>query len=321
MVEKGVIKHKPDLFQRLFVFSTRVVVLGLDFLVLVLQCVASVWYLGKSFLWPQKEKEFSGEVAVVTGGAKGIGRELVRQLVGLGVRVAVWDRDKVELDVLVEELKGEVPVVGVLVDVSGRDAVARAASYTRKMMGEVTLLFNNAGIMPCKPLLSFKEGEVEQVFSVNVFSQFHTIQEFLPRMLNMDRGHIVSISSMAGVIGTANLVPYCASKFALKGMMESLFLELRQNRPDSKVKLTTIHPFTVTTGLAQKPRTRFSSLIPFTSASEAARQVISAARRDLEYSFIPAQLCITHAFLRAIPRAAQLAILDFLDCSVDPHDD
>ena len=81
------------------------------------------------------------------------------------------------------------------------------------------------------------------------------------------------MSSMAGITGTPNLVPYCASKFALRGMMEALFLELRQDRPESKVgaiftiliiltpslrqvHLTTIHPFTVDTGLAKKPRSR-----------------------------------------------------------------
>jgi len=319
-MEKDTFAPRP-LIQRVLILATNIFVFLLDLLILIMQCVSSVWYLVKSLVWPPHEKHLTGEVAVVTGGAKGIGRELVRQLLELGVRVAAWDLDKEGLDLLVMELKGEVPVLGVHMDVSDREAVTKAASHTRKMLGEVTLLFNNAGVMPCKPFLNFKEGEVEKVFSVNVFSQFHTIQEFLPRMLNMDRGHIISISSMAGVIGTPNLVPYCSSKFALKGLMEALFLELRQNRPDSKVKLTTIHPFTVTTGLAQKPRSRFSSLIPFTSAGDAAAQVISAMRRDLEYSFIPAQLCITHAFLRAIPRQAQLAILDFLDCSVDPHDD
>jgi len=164
---------------------------------------------------------------------------------------------------------------------------------------------------------------VHQVFAVNVFSQFWCIYEFLPRMLSLDMGHIVCMSSMAGITGTPNLVPYCASKFALKGMMEALFLELRQDRPESKVHLTTIHPFTVDTGLAKKPRSRFQHLAPFsfTSAETAASEVLLATRRNYEYAYIPSLLCPLSSLVRLLPRPAQLAITDFLDCAVDPHDE
>jgi len=211
--------------------------------------------------------------------------------------------------------------IALKVDVSDREAVRRAALTTRTQLGEVSLLFNNAGIMPCKPLLSHTEKEVEKVFSVNVMSQFWTIYEFLPRMLVLNMGHIVSMSSTAGITGTPNLVPYCASKFALKGMMDALYLELRANYPDTGVQLTTIHPFIVDTGLAQKPRSRFQNLIPFTSADQAAEMVLEATRSNHEYAYIPSILCFFFAIIKLFPRAAQIAILDFLDCGSDAHDE
>merc|ERR1719210_2334341 len=162
-------------------------------------------------------------------------------------------------------------------------------------MGEVTLLFNNAGIMPCKPFLNHSQAELEKIFFVNVFAQFYTVQELLPRMLNLNKGHIISLSSMAGITGTPNLGPYCATKFAVKGLMDALFLELRASSAATNIHLTTIHPFVVDTGLAQKPRSRFQSLIPFTPPEVAASNIIRATRRNYEYEFIPSWFCLVSA--------------------------
>jgi len=297
---------------------------ALDTLLLLAQIISAVWWAIRDSVSPPQMRPLQGEVAVVTGAGHGIGRCLALQLSKLGVRVACWDLDEkaaVEVVCEIEEQAGS--GLPIKVDVSDREAVRKAALTTRTQMGEVTLLFNNAGIMPCKPLLAHSEKEIEKVFAVNVFSQFWCIYEFLPRMITLNMGHIVSMSSMAGVTGTPNLVPYCASKFALRGMMEALYLELRADKPDSKVKLTTIHPFTVDTGLAKKPRSRFQSLAPFsfTSPEKAASEVLAATRRNYEYAFIPSFLCPLSAAIRIFPRAAQLAISDFLDCACDPHDD
>lgn len=293
----------------------------LDVLLLGIQIVAAVMEtLYRTFV-PAKEKELRGDVAVVTGGGHGIGLEIASQLADLGVKVAVWDinEDGAKETVRLIEKKGELGLA-LAVDVSNREEVRRAADITRKELGEVSLLVNNAGIMPCKPFLDFSEKEVEKIFSVNVYSQYWTIFEFLPRMLSLDRGHILSISSIAGITGTPNLVPYCSSKFAVKGLMDALFLELRSSYPDSRVKTTTIHPFVVDTGLAQKPRSRFQQIIPFTAPQSAASQIIAAMRRDEEYAFIPSILCLFTAVSRLLPRKAQLAVIDFMDCNCDPHD-
>jgi len=273
-------------------------------------------------IWPKADKDVRGEVAVVTGAGHGIGRQLALQLVQLGVRVALWDINKTgaeETKKEVEDSGGEAIVL--VVDVSDREAVKKAVQETRSQMGEVTLLFNNAGIMPCKPFLNHSQAELEKIFFVNVFAQFYTVQELLPRMLNLNKGHIISMSSMAGITGTPNLVPYCSSKFAVKGFMDALFLEVRSMKPNANIQMTTIHPFVVDTGLAHKPRSRFQDLIPITPPEVAAKKIIKAMLRNYEYEFIPEMLCVVSAVSKLIPRKAQLALLDFLDCACDAHDD
>ena len=110
--------------------------------------------------------------------------------------------------------------------------------------------------MPAKAFTKMTTSDVEKIFKVNVFSQFWTLNEFLPEFLERDHGHIVSLCSMAGMTGTAFLTTYCSSKFAIRGLMDAVETELRQEYPGNNIKMTTVFPFTVNTGLAHDPTTR-----------------------------------------------------------------
>jgi NAD(P)-dependent dehydrogenase (short-subunit alcohol dehydrogenase family) len=91
-------------------------------------------------------------------------------------------------------------------------------SSFRNECGPVSILINNAGIMPAAPFLDFGEGEsIRRIFNVNVLSQFWMLYEFLPEMLhNGCGGHVVSVCSVAGITGVPYLVPYCSSKHAIR---------------------------------------------------------------------------------------------------------
>ncbi|KAH9628422.1 hypothetical protein HF086_015952 [Spodoptera exigua] len=115
-------------------------------------------------------------------------------------------------------------------DVTDREAIAVLAEKIRREVGEVTMLVNNAGIMPCKPLLQTSEKEIRTSFEVNIIAHLWLLQTFLPSMMERNHGHIVAMSSMAGVVGLRNLVPYCATKFAVRGLMEALHEELREDK-------------------------------------------------------------------------------------------
>lgn len=170
--------------------------------------------------------------------------------------------------------------------------------------------------MPAKPMLKFEPDEIQRLFDVNVFSQYWTMMEFMPGMIKRDHGHVVSMCSVAGITGTPYLVPYCSSKFAIKGLMDGLYLEMRQDMRKSKVKLTTVHPFTINTGLAVDPVTRFPKLIPIHEPSECAEQVIDGFRRNYEEVFVPKILGPVFRFGKCLPRRVQMALADFMDCGV-----
>ena len=284
---------------------------------LLLEILLGFWELLRDLIYPPSLKSLRGETAVITGGANGIGREFALQLSRLGVRLVLWDVDAVGLAKTVDDVERRGGKAwGVKCDVADREDVRRAAEETRSKVGEVTMLFNNAGIMPARPFLKFKPEEVEKIFNVNVFSQYWMLQEFLPDFLAADYGHIVSMSSMAGVTGTPYLVPYCSSKFAVKGLMDALFMELRQDHPNSRVQMTTVHPFTVNTTLPVDPTTRFPGLVPITEPDVCAQIAIEAVRRNDEEVFVPTRLLGLTRFGKALPRRVQLAISDYLECGV-----
>lgn len=105
-------------------------------------------------------------------------------------------------------------------------------------------------------------------------------------MKQNNHGHIVALSSCAGLIGFRNLVPYCASKFAVRGMMEALLEEVRYGT-NSKIKFTTICPYMVDTGLCKKPRIRFEGLMPLLTPKYVAEFIVDAQRRNVIETTIP----------------------------------
>lgn len=81
-----------------------------------------------------------------------------------------------------------------------------------KEVGDVTILINNAGIMPQHELLKHSEGEIRKMFEINTIAHYWMFQAFLPKMIEKNHGHIVALSSIAGLVGLNNVVPYCGTK-------------------------------------------------------------------------------------------------------------
>lgn len=105
-------------------------------------------------------------------------------------------------------------------------------------------------------------------------------------MKQNNHGHIVALSSCAGLIGFRNLVPYCASKFAVRGLMEALFEELRYSSSPN-INFTTIYPYMVDTGLCKRPRIRFEGLMPLLTPKYVAEFIMDAQRRNVIETTIP----------------------------------
>lgn len=107
------------------------------------------------------------------------------------------------------------------------EKVLEAAKKVQEDVGDVTILVNNAGVAFIRKLLDTTEKEIRMTFEVNVLAQFWLLQAFLPKMIANDKGHIVAISSMIALRGFPNMVAYSSSKFAVRGLQDALFEELR----------------------------------------------------------------------------------------------
>nr|CAD7592114.1 unnamed protein product [Timema genevievae] len=208
-------------------------------------------------LLEQHESEAKEEI---TGTGHGIGKELALQFAMLGSTVVCWDINEDNNKKTVDEL-GHLgyKAHAYNCDVSSREQVFKIAREVKEKVGDVTVVVNNAGIMPCHPFMAHNSQEIQRIFDINVMAHFWMLEAFLPSMINKNHGHIVALSSMAGLMGIANLVPYCASKYAVRGLMEAMAEELREGNHQLDVKFTTICPFIVDTGLCKKPRTRWCS--------------------------------------------------------------
>lgn len=251
-----------------------------------------------SILTDMKEK-FIGKTAVITGGASGIGRLVALDVAKRGTRVIAWDLNPVALDALVSEAKAEGgEVVPMVVDVSDRNAVYAAAGKILAERGIVDILINNAGVVSGKKLLETRDERIEKTFQVNILAHFWTTKAFLPAMLAKDSGHIVTLSSAAGLIGVCGLTDYSASKFAAFGFNESLRMELRKSR--SSVKTTIVCPFYTNTGLFDGVKTRLPHLLPILKPEYVAKRIVKALRKGRQRIITPPLVCLA-LLLRIFP--------------------
>lgn len=167
------------------------------------------------------------------------------------------DLNQEELDKLEEELNSNIKlkplhkhVYFYNFDITNVDEVKENCKRIREEVGHVNILVNNAGIMnKAKMLLDLSENEIKNIFNVNIMSQFWMCREFLPRMIETNKGHIVNISSSLGFFGAYKLTDYCSTKFAVIGFSEALRVELKTSNPNNRIVVTTVCPFHVKTKL------------------------------------------------------------------------
>ncbi|CAG9136809.1 unnamed protein product [Plutella xylostella] len=271
------------------------------------------------FIVPPEPKDVKGEIVLITGAGHGMGREMALRFSGLGAVVVCVDINPDGNQGTLELVKANKGIAHRYeCDVTDRSAIAAMAARVRREVGDVTILVNNAGIMPCKSLQQHSEKEIRTMFDVNVLAHLWLLQTFLPSMMEKNHGHIVAMSSMAGVVGIRNLVPYCASKFAVRGLMEALHEELREDKKDySGIKFTVICPYMVDTGLCKNPKIKFPTLMKIVSPQDAVDKIVDAVRRNYPEITVPSSLYYINQYLRVLPRSVPLHLKDFLDSGVE----
>lgn len=170
-------------------------------------------------------EHIAGSTAFVTGAASGIGLAIARALVNQGARVALADIDAEALSAAQSELG--VAALPILLDVTDRAGWATAKTTVEARFGTVGILVNNAGIGPDLNRLDEMPTDVfDRLVAIKLTGTFNGIHTFVPGMRDRSCGHVVNTASMAGLIASANLGAYTASKFAVVGLTEVLRAEL-----------------------------------------------------------------------------------------------
>jgi NADP-dependent 3-hydroxy acid dehydrogenase YdfG len=257
-------------------------------------------------------KQIRDRVAVVTGAGSGIGRALSLELARRGARLALVDVDECRL----LEVKTAVEAIGSVasvhcVDVSSKQQMSVLPEQVVAAHGAVHLLFNNAGVSVNHPFMQQELNDLEWITGINYWGVIYGCKFFLPYLLKEDEAHIVNLSSSAGLTGMQGQSSYAATKFAVRGLSECLYIELA----GTAVGITCVHPGAVATNILAAARMESShreKMLRFfhlaMPAEKAARLILRAVqKRRFQLVF-----CIDSRVLNCMKRLAPVGTLTLM---------
>jgi NAD(P)-dependent dehydrogenase (short-subunit alcohol dehydrogenase family) len=184
------------------------------------------------------------KTAIVTGGTKGIGKAIAKELLKQGAKVFICARSQNEIRHAIAELSQFGRIEGEIFDVRSEDQMRMLFEECERIFGGVDILVNNAGIgIMGKTVEEMSGEEFRQTLETNLFSVFYTCHYAVPMMKKRGGGYIINISSLAGTNAHPRLAAYNASKFGLNGFSEALMQEVRQDN----IKVSLICPGSVNT--------------------------------------------------------------------------
>ena len=237
-------------------------------------------------------KKLEGKIAVITGGAGSIGKTTAKLFLEEGAKVVLVDLSEETLKKVVEELNSE-HVKYCVADVSKAIEVAHYVHETVKLYGKIDVFFNNAGIEGVvKPIVDYPEEVFDKVISINVKGIWLGNKYALPEM--NDGGSIIMTSSVAGILGFANLSAYVTSKHAVVGIMRATAIEAAPR----KIRVNSVHPAPVNNrmmrsieegaseGHADQAKKQFEAAIPmgrYAEPIEIAKLVLFLASNESQY--------------------------------------
>jgi NAD(P)-dependent dehydrogenase (short-subunit alcohol dehydrogenase family) len=194
----------------------------------------------------RKPIQFRDRAVAITGGSRGLGLLMARELAAEGARIAILARDPAELDLARRELAatGGHRVLALPCDVRNEDEVRWAIDATAERFGRLDVLINNAGVIQVGPLEHMTVEDFEEAMRVHFWGPLHATLAALPHLRKQETGRIVNISSIGGRVAIPHLAPYSASKFALVGLSDGLRTELAREG----IYVTTVCPGLMRTG-------------------------------------------------------------------------
>jgi NAD(P)-dependent dehydrogenase (short-subunit alcohol dehydrogenase family) len=276
--------------------------------------------VGRQLARGSRRIDFTGRVVVITGGSRGLGLVLARQLASEGARLCLLARNEDELARAAAQFPPGSEVMTVRCDIRRRSDVRAAVDAIFERWSVIDVLINNAGVIQVGPLEHMTTGDFENAMATHFWGPLHLMYEIVPSMRRHGFGRIVNISSIGGRVAVPHLAPYCASKFALAGLSDAVRTELDQYG----IRVTTVAPGLLRTGspvnvdVKGQHRAEYAwfaicdSLPGFSVAAEnAARQTLDACRYgDPELTIsLPAKAAIVanHLAPGAVARALMVA--------------
>ena len=263
---------------------------------------------------------FEDRVVVITGGSRGLGLVLARQLAAEGARLCLLARDREELDRARAQLPDDAEVMTIRCDVRRRADVRLAMDMILEKWMAVDVLINNAGVIQVGPLEHMTHEDFENAMATHFWGPLHMMFEAVPSMRRRSFGRIVNISSIGGKAAVPHLAPYSASKFALVGLSDAVRAELDQYG----IRVTTVCPGLMRTGSPMNADVKGQHELEYAwfaisdslpgltiSAERAAARILEACRYgDPELTLtVPAKLAVrmNHVAPGAVARAIAIA--------------
>ncbi|MBG09236.1 MAG: short-chain dehydrogenase [Halobacteriovoraceae bacterium] len=243
---------------------------------------------------------FKEKKILITGSAQGLGRLLAEEAAKKGAKeLILLDLNTKCLEETKESLKGFSCLVKTYpCDLSKREQTYEIANEILNESGGVDILILNAGMVQGKKILDTNDDLIEKTFLVNAISNFWLTKVFLPKMMEKNEGHIVSISSISAFATTTKLCDYAASKSASFSFNETLRLELADQK--SNIKTSVICPYYMNTGMFKGVKPKFSFILDFLKPEEVCKKIIHTIEKNKEILITP-KFCLTIFISRLFP--------------------
>jgi len=238
--------------------------------------------------------ELKDKIVLITGGASGIGKIMVRLLLERKAKVIIWDINQESIDRTLAEFSKKGEVFAYHVDVSNPEQIQNSAKKVKSEIGIVDLLINNAGIIVGKYFNEHSLSDISKTMEINAHAPMFITMEFLKDMMKQNSGHICNIASSGGLVSNPKMSVYAASKWSLIGWSESLRLEMKQM--DKNVNITTIMPYYIHTGMFDGVQSK----IPILEPEATAFTIIKAIQKNKKLISIPGYIYRCTRFAQAL---------------------
>jgi short-subunit dehydrogenase len=191
---------------------------------------------------------YKHKTILITGAASGIGKRFAERVSDTdGVRLILWDLSSEALNKAAEQLRDHCAVDTSIINITDANRVELEAERLIKQNWIPDLILNCAGIVAGKLFQNHKYHEIDKTLQVNVSGSMYVVRAFLNKMIERGSGHIVNMASASGYIGNPKMSVYAASKWAVLGWTESLYLEMKQNK--TGIDITVVIPSYIDTGM------------------------------------------------------------------------